>query len=499
MASNTFLTFSDVTFRYFEQSKRNILDGVSFSIEQGKTVVFLGKSGCGKSTLAAVAAGLYPENSGILSNGSVFLDGTPVQDLKPNQRARLLPLLFQNPGLQFCMDSLRDELRFCMENLCVPPSAMDDRILKLSARFCLNPLLDRKLHTLSGGEQQKAALCCLFALQPKGVFLDEPFANIDENGARELLRLLKQQREQEGLTVLAIDHRPDLWLETADEFILLGDKGRVIRRGITPANLHEHKDLFLQEGIFFPEANASLCRMSRRHEQQAQPQEAAIAVDGLTISHPREEPLLSKASAVFYRSQITAVLGPSGAGKTSLFYTLLGRRPYSGSIRLGSRELKTMKPRSLYKEMGMVFQNPERQFISQNVLEEAAQSLKLWNRPGDPKALLETVGLGSFGGYSPYMLSQGQQRRLAVLSMLAGGQRILLLDEPTYGQDESSVRALMELLVQRVTMEGLTVILITHDQRLACEYADRRYLLQDRRLTELQEGGTAHGTSEPIL
>ena len=97
------------------------------------------------------------------------------------------------------------------------------------------------------------------------------------------------------------------------------------------------------------------------------------------------------------------------------------------------------------------------------------------------------------------MLSQGQQRRLAVLSMLAGGQRILLLDEPTYGQDERSVRALMELLVQRVTMEGLTVILITHDQRLACEYADRRYLLQDRRLTELQEGGTAHGTSEPIL
>lgn len=487
MKRRPFLEFTNVSFRYFEQSKRNVLEQVSFSVEQGKTVVFLGKSGCGKSTLASVASGLYPENSGILSSGSVALNGEPVQNLKASERARLLPLLFQNPGLQFCMDSLRGELRFCMENLSIPPSDMDARIQKLSKRFHLEPLLDRKLHTLSGGEQQKAALCCLFALQPKGLFLDEPFANIDADSSLKLLQLIQAEKEETGLTVLAIDHRPDLWLDTADEFIVLGDGARVIKRSITAANIENYRDLFRQEGIFFPEPDESLPVSPRIQGMNPQRREPAIAVHDLTIS--REETLLSQACAVFYRSQITAVLGPSGAGKTSLFYTLLGRSPYSGSIEVGGRELKTLKHRTLYQELGMVFQNPGSQFITQNVLEEISQSLKLWRRPGDPKALLETIGLGGCKGYSPYMLSQGQQRRLAVLSMLAGGQNILLLDEPTYGQDERSVRALMDQLVERVEREGLTVILITHDERLAREYAHRRYLFKDRQLTELQEGG----------
>lgn len=534
MENEVFLEVTDLSFRYFEQSKHNILDHVSFTVETGKTTVFIGPSGCGKSTLAAVCAGLYPENGGILVNsapgsGQVQLLGRPVDRLSPNERASFLSLLFQNPDLQFCMDTLRNELRFCMENMAVAPEEMDGRIERLSDELGIAPLLDRALHTLSGGEKQKAALCCLFAIGSRGLFLDEPFANIDSGAAKELIRLLRQRKQDSGLTILAIDHRLEQWLELADEFIILGAGGQVVQRGITAENLVKWEPLFTQNGIFFPHeikadeshapapalasvlASTSVPASASTSVLASAPDPAsasaappAIVLEHLTIArkdavsrrsnaeteakaseHP-EHFLLADASAAFARGKITAILGPSGAGKTSLFYTLLGRAPYSGSILLDGKELRTIKPRRLYRELGMVFQNPGSQFITQNVLEEVAASLRIWNRDEDPKALLEEFQLSAYANHSPYMLSQGQQRRLAVLSMLAGGQKILLLDEPTYGQDERSTIALMGQLTSRVKQTSLTVIMITHDEELAADYAHQRYRLAKRQLISLR-------------
>lgn len=497
MESQVFLSAQDVTFRYFEQSKRNILNHASLEIMQGRVTVLTGNSGCGKSTLAAVVAGLYPENAGILESGKITFLGKPLSEMNFRQRAGYLSLMFQNPDLQFCMDTLRREMRFCMENLCVPPSEMDGRIDRWARKLHLEPLLDQPLHTLSGGEKQKAALACLFLLESKGVLLDEPFANIDRESAKEIIAMLGEANRNTGLTVIAIDHQLDDWLPILDEAIVLGEGGAILQRGITRENLPKYYPLFVEQGITFP-------KKRKRKRPNVPENSPAIRLEGFSVKRGAAQKkklrndtdyLLKDTGASFPRGQITAVLGPSGIGKTTLFLALLGQCPYEGKIFLDGdrteRELRSIRQKDLFREIGIVFQNPGNQFISQNVLEEVEKSIRQWDASAQPEAvrnralaLLDFYGLRPFQKYSPYMLSQGQQRRLAVLAVLTGGQNILLLDEPTYGQDYRSSSAILEQLCRKADEEGLTVIMTTHDRKLAGSYADKIYEVKDGRLVQ---------------
>lgn len=439
----------DVTFRYFAEGKRNILDHVSLSIPQDGITVLTGDSGCGKSTLAAVIAGLYPENGGVLLSGTIRLFDQPLETLDPQKRASYLSMMFQNPDLQFCMNTLRKELQFCMENICVPPTQMDERVEAAAKLLDVEHLLDRSLETLSGGEKQKAALCCLVVLDSRMIVLDEAFANIDTRSARQIMGYLRNMADQ-GKTVLAIDHRPETWKGIADR------------------------------AIHFGAETEAWCEPPVK---QLPSSENAIVLKNVTIC--RDRPLLECASAQFPKGCITAILGESGSGKTTLFQTILKQHPYTGSIEIEGKDLSKIKEKTLFSQIGVVFQNPGNQFITQNVLEEVNSSLRLWRKKEtDTQGLLESYGLWQYRNYSPYMLSQGQQRRLAVLSVLCGGQKILLLDEPTYGQDAASTAAIMAQLRSKMEREDLTVVMITHDEALAKTWADRCYRLENRRLYE---------------
>ncbi len=494
MAKEPALQMEDVVFRFLKNGKRNILDHVSLTVEAGGVTLLMGSSGCGKSTLAAVAAGLYPENGGTLERGEIRLFGRPLSQMDPQQRAAELTVMFQNPELQFCMDTLRKEMRFCMENLRVAPEEMDSRIERAAERLGLSSLLDQRLYTLSGGEKQKAALACLYVMESRCLLLDECFANIDRSAALELLELIRRMN-REGRTVIAIDHRADLWLDIADEIILLGEGGKVLARGISKENLEEYRPLFEQQGLFYPGAST---RIVPRRPLGA----PLLRFEGLSVPRgggkkrfgkktPEPSLLLSGANASFPRGNMTAVLGPSGSGKTTCFLAALKQHPYTGRIIFDGQELGELRPRALYRQIGIVFQNPANQFISQNVLEEICAGLRVWDRQsGEAERrqraaqLLESFGLGRYQRYSPYMLSQGQQRRLAVLAVLVGGQNLLLLDEPTYGQDDRSTASIMNLLRRKMEAEGLTVIFITHDRQLAAAWADKVYELQGQQLVE---------------
>lgn len=482
--SQKFLSVKDVTFRYFEQAKRNILEHVDLDIEYGKITVILGNSGCGKSTLAAVCAGLYPENAGQLLSGSIQICGQELSSLTNSERAKMLTMMFQNPDLQFCMDTLRKEMIFCLENLCIPKEEMDEKIKVIARKLQIEDLLDRKLHTLSGGEKQKTVLCCLFLINPRGFFLDEPFANLDVDSAQEMVSMLKRQNEEYHTTIIAIDHRLDQWLTIADEFIILGENGQIQKRGISTNTLPQYKKFFLQEGLFYPES------LPEYHPSELG--ETILSLEHVTIKKGNtKEYLLTEGNASFERGKMTALLGRSGCGKTTLLSAILKQKKFEGTILLEGTDIKNIRQKRLFHHIGTVFQNPANQFVSTQVQNEVEQSLKIWyHKMGEEERnkkaldLLEAYHLKQYRKYSPYMLSQGQQRRLAVLSILTGDQKILLIDEPAYGQDAKSTKAIMDQLIPLVNEHGLTVVFTTHDRFLAYKYADKIYCMVGKKLVE---------------
>ncbi len=462
-----------ITFRYFENTKRNILEDASFSFAKGETVVLVGNSGCGKSTLAAVLCGLYPENGGFLAGGKISIDGRDLGDMPFSERCREISMVFQNPDLQFCMSNLREELYFCLENISVPREKMETIVDDFVQEFHAEELLDRPFSQLSGGEKQRAALYCILLLNPRVLVLDEPFANLDTKSREEFLRVLHDKVKIQQTTIIAIDHHASNWQNTADRYLLLGEKGSLAAE-LGAEELEENREEFFALGL-----NDPIKEVPKKKQTGTEIVSPLLVLDDAAIYHKNcRKPQLAGVSLTCAPGEMVACLGASGGGKTSLFLALLGQKKYRGTILLDQRELKSYKKKELFSKVGIVFQNPANQFLSGTVLDEMKQSIHAWDGKTDEKAeeaareLLKDYQLHGYAKYSPYMLSQGQQRRLGVLLMISGGQKLLLLDEPTYGQDGRATKIIMEQMRERCKT-GLSVIFTTHDEALAYTYGDR--------------------------
>lgn len=423
-----------LTFQYFENAKQPVFENLDFEIPTGEITLLTGKSGSGKSTLAYVLAGLYPENCGFLRSGEVYWEDVNLHILTPDQRVVYVSMMFQNPDLQFCMNNLENELHFCLENIGIPESERTNRIDRVVDSINIPHLLTRSFHAMSGGEKQKCALCCILAIGSRCIILDEAFANIDTAAAKEIIALIRDL----PLTVLAIDHNVSLWEGVYHNIRSLdGSEPKVFDvvpdLPPTAAPILETRDLCVN-GICYPDMR-------------------------------------------FEAGSLNAIVGKSGVGKTTFFRTLTKQHKFRGEVLLGGESLAKLRKKAVFFKCGIVFQNPANQFLALSVWEEIRFSVSRWHptqsdawKDAKTLELLALFQLESYRNYSPYLLSQGQQRRLAVLSMIAGTQDILLLDEPTYGQDYENICAIMELLLQRAR-EGLTVIYATHNEHLAAHFS----------------------------
>ncbi len=520
----------DLSFSY---QKKLILDNIRLDIPKAKISLLMGASGCGKSTLAYIVSGLFSEEEDATYSGEIKVFNHDIKSMSNSVRARYISMMFQNPELQFCMDTLRKEMRFCLENIGVDRDLMDEKIDFAVNTLSLNYLLDRSLFSLSGGEKQKVALCCLFVLKSKCIILDEPFANLDSQASSSLINLLVKLRDQHGISILAIDHQIDNWMGSFDNLILLGQNAKVIASNVDEKSLPKYESIFHKEGVFFP-TNAPSNESGKNYSKSnIQNTNSAIELSNLIIrcdegksgkskihkykksvgssllsfpffkkiEHNSDIDFLQDNSVLIHQSSkiiikensMTALLGKSGCGKTTLFLSLLKQHKYSGNLLFDKRNVNDLKLKYLCQNIGIVFQNPINQFVTQNVYDEVYFSLKLWNKGLGEKELkskslqlLDDYGLGEYKNYSPYMLSQGQMRRLAVLSVLSGNQSILLLDEPTYGQDSKSTQTIMTNLKSKIDNDGLTVLFSTHDRRLSYNWADQIYEIKDKSFVNIQ-------------
>ncbi len=489
----------------------------------------LGPSGSGKSTLTLCLDGLIPHVVEGDYSGSVAVAGLVTKDSPVHLLAQEAGLVFQDPDAQFCTLTVEDEIAFGLENLRRSPEEIEAAIDKSLVSVRLAGYRERMLSELSGGEKQRVALAAVLAMGPRVLVLDEPSANLDPQATSELFGLLRQLARDGRHTIVIIEHKLDEIIDWVGSVLALTSGGRVLYRGDPRTAFYEQGVALSAAGVWRPqtvelvnalretgwgvpgsplsvdETVAALVatpglgeRMGRAVAVPAgsiTQAEALISATGLSYRYPGSpagRSALSDVSFAVRRGAFLAIVGANGAGKSTLASLLTGvLEPPPGTVRLEGNDLTAMSAAALSERVGHVFQNPEHQFVSDTVLGELAFSLcpkagrkgarHLTAEQRDrADAWLERLGLLPLAEANPFTLSHGQKRRLSVAAMLIRGQSLLLLDEPTLGQDEEQAARLMAMM-QAFRAGGGTVAMITHDMRLVAEYADSLLVLAEGR------------------
>lgn len=463
------LKCEDIVFKYRETSKENIIDGFTYSFNKGEIYLITGFSGCGKSTLANVIAGLYPSSKGILFKGEIRLFGKEISEYPPEKRAEYIMMMFQNADTQFCMDIVRDEIIFCLENIAFSVKKIDEVVESVLKKIGIEHLKYRKISSLSGGEKQKLSLACILAVSPEIIILDEPFANVDYESSQEIVNILKNINREKEVTIIAVDHRISLWKDIDYTLLHLGKGCSFVDKNI---------DKYLVDIIDEEEYRNNFSKRYKDFEERKD----AVAVENLDISY-KKELILKDINLAIKEGGITSIIGKSGTGKTSLLKAIVGIYKIShGNIKIFGTDIKKIKDKVFINNVGIVFQNPQNQFITYKVIDEIMFTMRNRYPKEDEKLLVEKsenllkeFELYKYRNFSPFSLSQGQQRKLAVLSMLGAGQKIILCDEPTYGQDNKTSIEIMEFLKRKAIEENITVVMVSHDKNLVFRYSDFIY------------------------
>lgn len=452
-----------------------LFDRLSLQIEQGQKVLLLGPSGSGKSTLLKILTGLIPE--------------TIEMAVSWEERKSFASwgYVFQDPDSQFCMPYVDEEIAFVLENLGVPRSEMPERIqhyLQLVDLYFENN--NRPISTLSQGQKQRLALASTLALEPETLVLDEPTALLDPFGTRKIWEHVRQVSRDK--TLLVVEHQIDEVIDFVDRVVVLNEEGALIADD-SPENIQRlYRPLLDRYGIWHAE---SWSDRNRKPADVTLPKRLSGGEDESSLLHIdnlkgyRDDKVRIELSNLCVQpGEWIAVTGPNGAGKSTLLLALMqlleteGRCCFEGEIMKKTEELAS--------DIGFVFQNPELQFVARSVYEEVAftlvlQKLTVEETEVQVKRCLKQFGLAELADENPYQLSTGQQRRLSVASSVVAERKLLLLDEPTFGQDAASTFAILEEL-ESCRKAGTSLLMVTHDPKLVQRYATRIWEIKDGRL-----------------
>ncbi|MBS4218516.1 ABC transporter ATP-binding protein [Bacillus sp. FJAT-49711] len=463
-----------------------IFKDLSFTVLKGEKVLLLGPSGCGKSTLLQVLSGIVPNSIEVpLKYDSILLPDS-------------WGFVFQDPDTQFCMPYVDEELAFVLENLNIPREQMDELIKEALASVGLGSLVVHTLiQDLSQGMKQRLALASVLLLQPDVLFLDEPSALLDPEGTVQIWDSVKEIAKDK--TVIIVEHKIDQIADWVDRVVLFNPNGVIIADGHPSVIFERHHKELIEYGIWYPDVwhdyvnSVQFKRIEESRRLEKTPSSSIMKLQDFKGYRGKKEKLTIHGAEVRKGSWV-AIIGENGAGKSTLLLSLMQLIRTSGEYEVGEKKIDLKKKKKTPPSgLSLVFQNPELQFVTNSVFEEIAFSYATAGLPDteirpNVMDLLDMFQIHVNENRHPFQLSIGQKRRLSVATAFAQGADVLLLDEPTFGQDARNTFIILEQL-EELRKNGTTIIMVTHDMMIAEHFTTEVWTIDKGRLIQQEQKG----------
>lgn len=509
------IEFKDYSFKYRSQVEPTLLD-INLSIYPGEKVLIVGPSGSGKSTLAHCINGLVPFSFTGESTGSLKIKGQDPKELGIFGLSKLVGTVLQDTDGQFIGLTVAEDIAFSMENDCISQQEMFDRVDKVAETVDLTDFLDHAPNALSGGQKQRVSMAGVIVDDVDILLFDEPLANLDPATGKRAIDLIDRIHKEKKTTILIIEHRlEDVLYRDVDRIIVVGD-GRIVA-DVRPAELLAGeilKEQGIREPLYITALKYAGCQINeadlpqhietmnlspyRKNVQnwygkvkltkKIQDREPALEIKDLSFAYTPGQPVLSHIDFSIAKGEMVALVGKNGAGKSTLASLICGFMELDeGSIYLNGEDLSGYSIKERGEKIGLVMQSPNQMISKPMIFDETALGLRVRGVPEEEvkERVYETLkicGLYPFRNWPVSALSFGQKKRVTIASILVMNPEVLILDEPTAGQDFRHYTEIMEFLRKIHEELGITIIMITHDMHLMLEYTDRAIVIADGKM-----------------
>lgn len=507
------IEFSDFSFRY-ESLDKPTLKNINLRIEKGEKIVIIGPSGSGKSTLGQCLNGLIPHAIKGETSGQLLLNGNAATQLDLHQYTEQIGTVLQDTDSQFVGLSVGEDIAFALENQLASNIEMYPIVKSTAQMVELGDMLDRSPHDLSGGQKQRVSLAGILVDDVDTLLFDEPLAALDPKTSRKTIEIIDQLHRDTGKTVIIIEHRLEDVLHRPVDRVILMQQGEIVA-DMTPDALLASTLLEthgIREPLYLTALKAANCPLEqldtyssikempitgyRPHfanwqsptKTLTRSEDSLLTINELTYSYDGEKNALENVSFTISHGEFVSVLGKNGSGKSTLTKLIMGViEPDSGSICLEGEDIATLSIFERSQQIGVVLQNPNHMISHHMIFDEVAFGLRnkgLSEQKVEKKVLdtLELCGLSKYRNWPIEALSYGQKKRVTIASILALEPKLLILDEPTAGQDYRNYTSMLNFVRKLNSQLGITVMIISHDMHLVLEYTDRSIVISDSRL-----------------
>ena len=509
------IEFKDYSLKYRSQVEPTLLD-INLSIYPGEKVLIVGPSGSGKSTLAHCINGLVPFSFTGESTGSLKIEGQEPKELGLFGLSKLVGTVLQDTDGQFIGLTVAEDVAFSMENDCIAQDEMFERVDRVAKTVDITDLLDHAPNALSGGQKQRVSMAGVIVDDVDILLFDEPLANLDPATGKRAIDLIDRIHKKNNTTILIIEHRlEDALYRDVDRIVVVGD-GRIVA-DVRPDELLTGsvlKEQGIREPLYITALKYAGCRIDKAdlpqhiesmnllpYKEKVQNwydrvqltkktpnREPALEIRDLSFSYTPGQPVLSHIDFSIFRGEMVALVGKNGAGKSTLASLICGfMQPDQGEIYLNGDNLAGYSIKERGEKIGLVMQSPNQMISKPMIYDEVALGLRVREVAEETikERVFETLkicGLYPFRNWPVSALSFGQKKRVTIASILVMNPEVLILDEPTAGQDFRHYTEIMEFLRRIHEKLGITIIMITHDMHLMLEYTDRAIVIADGKM-----------------